>query len=94
MSDRGLSEGMKARLRRIRLELYGEGGAEELSARLGIPAATWRNYEAGVMISAHVLLRFVHLTGVEPWWLYTGEGRVYRSDAAVVPEAVPGGDAP
>jgi hypothetical protein len=94
MSDHGLSEVMKARLRRIRLELYGEGGVEELSARLGIPAATWRNYEAGVLISTPVLMRFVQLTGVEPWWLYTGEGPVYRSDAAVVPEVAPGGDAP
>jgi hypothetical protein len=67
MSDLNPSEAMKDRLRRIRIELYGEGDVEGLAERLGILAGTWRNYEAGVMISAPVLIQFNELTGVEPW---------------------------
>ena len=40
MNDLNPSEAMKDRLRRIRIELDGEGDVEELAKRLGIPAGT------------------------------------------------------
>jgi hypothetical protein len=39
------------RLREVREGLYGDGGAA-----LGVPEATWRNYERGVTIPGDVLL--------------------------------------
>ena len=64
------------RIRVIRVERYGEG-VGDLAVGLGIPAATWRNYEAGVTMPATLMLRFVLLTGVSPAWLLTGDGRRY-----------------
>jgi transcriptional regulator with XRE-family HTH domain len=60
------------RLRLIRVEHYGETGAEVLSARLGIPPKTWANYESGVTPAAPVLLRLIQVTGVHPLWLLDG----------------------
>jgi hypothetical protein len=42
-----------------------------------VPERTWENYEAGVVIPALVILRFVEETGVSPRWLRTGEGDKY-----------------
>jgi transcriptional regulator with XRE-family HTH domain len=63
---------LSERLRLIRVELYGEMGAETLSARLGIAPGTWANYESGVLPAASVLLRFIEVTGVHPLWLLDG----------------------
>jgi hypothetical protein len=62
------------RLRELREDLYGEAGATFLAAALGVPEATWRNYERGVGIPAHILLEFLDLTGADPHWLLTGDG--------------------
>src|SRR3954447_26320816 len=66
-----------ARLRRIRREVYGEGGVPIVAEALRIPSRTWANYEAGVTVPAQQILGFVCLTGVEPKWLLTGEGTRY-----------------
>lgn len=73
------------RLRAVRAELYGERGGPELARRLGLPIRTWYNYEAGVTVPAEVVLRFVELTAVEPFWLLHGQGPKFRSTP-------PGGD--
>jgi hypothetical protein len=66
------------RMRQIRRELHGEDGISVLSAVVGVPARTWVNYEAGVMIPGTVLLRFLEATGADPHWLLTGEGKRYH----------------
>jgi hypothetical protein len=66
------SRTLAERLRLVRVDLYGETGAEVLSARLGIPPKTWANYESGVTPAAPVLLRLIEVTGVNPLWLLDG----------------------
>jgi putative transposase len=46
-----------------------------LASALPIPERTWRNHEAGVIVPAEVILRFLVLTGTGPAWLLTGRGR-------------------
>jgi hypothetical protein len=62
------------RIREIRLDLYREDGLESLARTMEVPVQTWRNYERGITMPAHVLLEFVVLTRVDPVWLLTGEG--------------------
>ena len=62
------------RLREIREFLYGENGLDALAHALGIPAATWLNYERGAVMPADVLLDLIEVTRVDPHWLRTGEG--------------------
>ena len=51
------------------------GGMPPHSATaLGLPEATWLNYERGVTMPAVILLEFLELTGASPHWLLTGEG--------------------
>ena len=71
-----------ARLRLLRAERFGERGGPELARQLGLPAATWANYERGVIIPGDVLLRFLDLTAAEPHWLLHGEGPKYRDRPA------------
>jgi hypothetical protein len=70
--DRRIRVGM--RLREIREGLYGAGGTAALAAALGVPEATWLNYERGVTIPGELLLEFIDLTGADPHWLLTGDG--------------------
>src|SRR5262245_38775876 len=72
------------RVRAIRCELYGESGETVLAEAMSLPVATWRNYEAGVVIPAPVILRFQDLTGADPRWLLTGRGDRYVSGPATV----------
>jgi hypothetical protein len=67
------------RLRLIRSESFGEQGGPELADQLGLPSRTWLNYESGVTIPGEVLLRFLEITGTEPFWLLGGEGLKYRT---------------
>lgn len=76
---------ISGRLRRIRLELFGEHGGPELARRLDLPARTWYNYETGVTVPAEVMLNFIHQTSVNPVWLLTGEGQIYRESAKSPP---------
>ena len=64
------------RIRQVSEERFGaEVGA--LAERLGIPARTWENYEAGVAMPAEVALDFLAVTGADPNWLRTGRGERY-----------------
>jgi hypothetical protein len=49
----------------------------DLAKALGVPAATWASYEAGVTIPAGIVLAFLVATGASPMWLLTGEGEQY-----------------
>ena len=69
---------LASRLKLIRCEKYGEAGSADLAAAIGIPAATWANYEEGVTVPAEVLLRFMVLTQINPGWLLHGIGRKYK----------------
>ena len=66
------------RLHVVRLDRYGDHGMPLLAEDLGIPTRTWLRYESGAPLPGLVLLRFIEVTGVEPQWLLTGEGRRYR----------------
>ncbi|HEV3122541.1 MAG TPA: helix-turn-helix transcriptional regulator [Isosphaeraceae bacterium] len=61
----------------MRLDEYGEFGGPMLAKRLKLPFRTWANYEAGVMMPAEIMLRFIALTNVNPEWLLTGNGERY-----------------
>jgi hypothetical protein len=61
------------RVRAVRLERFGSD-IDLLATALGIPARTWTNYEAGVVMPAEVMLGFLALTGASPEWLLTGRG--------------------
>ena len=76
------------RLKKVRVELFGEHGGPQLAHVLGIPARTWYNYEIGVTVPAEVILRFIDVTFVEPRWLLSGQGEKYRPGS---PEPVAGG---
>jgi len=66
------------RLLSLRSELFGERGGPEMARRLGIPARTWYNYEAGVTVPAEVILKIIELTSIEPSWLLHEKGPKYR----------------
>jgi hypothetical protein len=70
-------DGLARRAREIREELYGQDGLPDLARELGIPARTWQNFEAGVAMTAIVVLRLIEVTGVHPRWLLTGRGSKY-----------------
>jgi hypothetical protein len=71
------------RLRLIREELFGAAGASILAQALSLPSRTWLNYELGCTIPAHVLLRFLNVTGTSPYWLLTATGPRYRSSGDI-----------
>ena len=74
-----LRRNLAARLHVIRLDLFGEeeAGITSMAAALGIPAATWTNYESGVTLPAEVVLRLISLSGANSRWLLTGRGQRY-----------------
>jgi hypothetical protein len=63
-----------ARMREIRVALYGEHGGPLLAQALGIPFGTLHQYELGRTIPAHAILRFIEVTSAHPHWLFTGDG--------------------
>jgi hypothetical protein len=68
---------LAARVRAVRIALYGENGGPLLAQALGIPFRTLHNYESGYTIPAHSILRFIKLTHVHPHWLLTGNGEQF-----------------
>jgi helix-turn-helix protein len=73
----GFYRDLGMRLRQTREELCGSDAAG-WARRLGVPAETWSNYEAGCSVPAEVLLAFLELSGVEPTWLQHGSGPKFR----------------
>ena len=65
---------LASRLRKIREDLYGEYGAQFLADALQIQVETWLNYESGVTMPAHVVLKLIDIARVNPHWLLTGQG--------------------
>ncbi|MGO9913759.1 MAG: helix-turn-helix domain-containing protein [Isosphaeraceae bacterium] len=63
-----------ARMREIRVALYGEHGGPLLAEALGIPFGTLHQYEIGRTVPAHAILRFIEVTGAHPHWMFTGDG--------------------
>ena len=68
---------LAARLREVRMALYGSHSGPELARLLGLLDRTWRNYEQGITIPGEVLLAFIVATGVNPGWLLDGEGPMF-----------------
>jgi hypothetical protein len=77
MNTERICDELAGRIRDIRHELYGENGATMLAHALHLPTRTWLNYEAGCVIPAHVILRFIEVTDANPNWLLTGTGDRY-----------------
>ncbi len=73
-SNRQTQPALAARLREIRQDLYGEHGAQFLADALNVHVETWRNYEIGVTVPAHVVLKLIDIARVNPHWLLTGHG--------------------
>src|SRR5262245_3522013 len=82
--DRSGNRALARRVRALRCEMYGDSGEAMPAEAMHLPVATWRNYEAGVVIPAPVILRFLELTGADPRWLLTGQGDRYLSGRATV----------
>ena len=72
-----LSRDLARRLRKVREDLYGEYGAQFLADDLGVPLKTWLRYEQGAGVPGLIVLKLIELTGVNPRWLLTGNGRRY-----------------
>jgi hypothetical protein len=73
-SNRRKRPELAARLREIRVDLYGEHGAQLLADALQVRVDTWRNYERGLTMPAHVVLKLIDIARVNPHWLLTGRG--------------------
>jgi hypothetical protein len=65
------------RFREIRNDLYGEYGAQFLADALEVRVETWLNYESGVTMPAHVVLKLIDVARVNPHWLLTGQGDLH-----------------
>jgi hypothetical protein len=77
LAGAGADPRLGERVRQIREEVFGQGGVDRLAGVLGLPPETWRNYEAGCSIPAHLALAFIALTGAHPLWLLNGDGPRY-----------------
>jgi hypothetical protein len=73
-SNRHNQPELALRLRAIREDLYGEFGAQFLADALKIRLETWLNYESGVTMPAHVLLKLIGIARINFHWLLTGQG--------------------
>ena len=78
MGESATPRALAARLGQLRRALFGEHGAPELSRRLGIRTPTWLGYEAGGTVPAHVLVLLVEISAVDPIWLVSGRGPMFR----------------
>jgi hypothetical protein len=65
---------LASRLRDVRKDMYGENGAQILADALDVRVETWLNYESGVTMPAHVVLKLIDIARVNPHWLLTGQG--------------------
>jgi hypothetical protein len=77
-----ISSHLARRVAEIRQETFGVDGVPHLAERLGLPAGTWRNYEAGVIMPATVLLKFIEVTEANPGWLLNGQGEKFQGSPA------------
>jgi hypothetical protein len=73
-----IQAGIAARIREIRLDRFGMHGGPSLAEALRIPFRAWTSYETGTTMPGQVMLRFIQLTGADPHWLLTGQGRKYN----------------
>jgi DNA-binding transcriptional regulator YiaG len=73
-SNRQKQPELAERLREIREDVCGEGGAQVLADALKVRVETWLNYESGVSAPAHVVLKLIDIARVNPHWLLTGQG--------------------
>jgi hypothetical protein len=74
-----LRASLAARIQEARAARCGEDTAA-IAEAVGVPEATWRNYESGVSIPGEYLLRFIVTAGVRPSWLLTGDGPIFQTE--------------
>ena len=63
----------------IRLDLFGAYGGPLLANLLGIPERRMAEMEIHGPIAGHIILAFIEVTGANPTWLLTGQGKRYTS---------------
>lgn len=73
-----LHNDLATRLRELRIDLYGDHGAQFMADALGIPLKTWLNYESGVVMPGKIVLKLIVEARVNPQWLLNGRGSLYR----------------
>jgi hypothetical protein len=73
-ANRHKKRDLALRFREIRENLYGKYGGQFLADALDVRLETWLNYEAGVSMPAHVVLKLIDIARVNPHWLLTGNG--------------------
>lgn len=87
MTPQEFNEQFVRRVRQIREAL---GWKPILMAeRMGVPLETWRKYEKRTPLPHHLIPTFCRITGVEVWYLLTGEtaGKAPRVTATPHPQA-------
>jgi hypothetical protein len=73
---------LAARVRAVRMDLFGEHGGPVLARLLRIPSRRLARIEAGDPIPALFVLQLIEVTGANPHWLLYGEGERYRRPAS------------
>ena len=73
---------LAARVRAVRMDLFGEHGGPVLARLLRIPSRRLARIEAGAPIPALIILRLIEVTEANPHWLLSGEGERYRRPAS------------
>jgi len=66
-------EEISKRIAQLRKETAGARGKSAFARRLGLSPSTYDYYESGRVPPADVLVRIAEATGVDLWWLLTGE---------------------
>jgi hypothetical protein len=77
-ADRRKQPELALRFREIRENLCGEYGAQFLADALHVRLETWLNYESGLTMPAHVVLKLIDIARVNPRWLLTGQGNPHE----------------
>jgi hypothetical protein len=72
------NDDLAERVRKIRVEVFGDNGVAILCQAMHITPQTWEHFEHGDTIPAWLILYFIEIAGVEPHWLLTGDGDRYR----------------
>jgi hypothetical protein len=71
---------LAARVKALRIEVYGPRGAAECARAIEVNVRAWYNYETGrIDIPARVMLRFMVLMNLDAAWLLKGDEAIGKS---------------
>ena len=75
--NQGECSTLSERIRAIHIDFVGDLGRPALARLLGIPDRRLERFESGGPIPAEIILMLIEVTGVNPRWLQSGEGKRY-----------------